>query len=495
MKLLNKIISHHWTIFIILAAALFLRTYRVGDLTGFYFDQGRDAKVIWDLWHSGKTFLIGPTTGIEGIFLGPFYYYLIAPFYLIGNGNPIMVSYALALINVIGIYVIYQVGSKYFDRLTGILAALLITFSLPLTQAHRWLSNPTPLPLFSALALLLIFKIINGHKSIWLWPLLGLVLGLSLQLEAASAVFFLPATLIIVLIFRKSVVWHKSALLFFIGFGLTLIPQAWFNFRHQNILVNSFERFLVSEKSFTPVLTNFYKDRLSFYYGSFSEKLFLDRSIANIFFVVFAILAVLAFKFLHKKSVTVLLIWCLTPLTLLLFYHGNNGYVWDYYFTGIFSVFFLFVAVVLAAVFQNIKCLKPLIGLLVLIFIATNCFHLHNYLFAGLNGETNVVLGTSLPAVDWVFKDAGNRQFNVDVYVPPVISHAYDYLFLWQGDTVFHRQPDTNRQNLLYLVYEVDTPHPERLRAWLDRQNTYATPEASVRFGGVTVERRLRFSP
>src|SRR3990167_8398219 len=74
---------------IILLSAFFLRVYRVNEILGFYYDQGRDALVIWDLWHNGKFFLIGPTTGIAGIFRGPFYYYLIAPLYLIGRGDPV----------------------------------------------------------------------------------------------------------------------------------------------------------------------------------------------------------------------------------------------------------------------------------------------------------------------------------------------------------------------------------------------------------------------
>ena len=73
----------------ILLLALFLRTYRTSDFLGFWFDQGRDAKIVWDIWHSHKLTLIGPTTGIEGIFLGPFYYYLITPAYILGGGNPV----------------------------------------------------------------------------------------------------------------------------------------------------------------------------------------------------------------------------------------------------------------------------------------------------------------------------------------------------------------------------------------------------------------------
>ena len=69
--------------------ALFVRIYRTEALLRFYFDQGRDALVIWRLLHEGKFFLIGPVTGLDGIFLGPFYYYLIAPLYLLGGGSPV----------------------------------------------------------------------------------------------------------------------------------------------------------------------------------------------------------------------------------------------------------------------------------------------------------------------------------------------------------------------------------------------------------------------
>ena len=82
----------------ILILALFVRVYRTEDLLGFYYDQGRDAKVIWRLWHEGRPFLIGPVTGLQGIFLGPFYYYLIAPFYLISGGNPALPAYFLAFL-------------------------------------------------------------------------------------------------------------------------------------------------------------------------------------------------------------------------------------------------------------------------------------------------------------------------------------------------------------------------------------------------------------
>jgi 4-amino-4-deoxy-L-arabinose transferase-like glycosyltransferase len=479
----------------ILLSALFLRVCRADQLTGFYYDQGRDAEVIWNLWHSHKFFLIGPTTGIEGIFLGPFYYYLITPFYLLGNGNPVAAVVGLALINVLGIYIIYKIGREYFLPASGWLAALFIAFSLQLVQDHRWLSNPTPLPFFAALAVYLLLKTVSGSKNIWHWLFLGLALGLGLQLEAASAVFFLPAAALIFIIYRHDIRWEITCFLGLIGgLFLTLVPQLIFNFRHNNILFTAFERFLVTQKSFSPAVSGFFTQRLDFYFTSFSQKLFLDRPLAVFFSLLLLLFIITIYKNLPRKPLTILLIWLFTPMVLLLFYHGNYGYVWSYYFTGVYSVFMLLVAVILSSTYTYSYLLfkKGTVGLFIAAFLVTNIFHLSNYLSAGTDGETAVMLGPSLAAVDWVYDNAGDKPFNVDVYVPPVIPYAYDYLFLWQGVTRYHRQPSAGMEPLLYTLYEVDPPHPERLGAWLDRQAAIARPAESVRFGGVTVDRRLR---
>src|SRR3989304_9348625 len=107
----------------ILFLALFVRVYRVGDLLGFWYDQGRDALIIWKLWHEGKFFLIGPVTGLAGIFLGPLYYYLIAPLYLIGGGNPIYPVVFLAFLSTIAIFLLYFLGRQMHSREAGIFAA------------------------------------------------------------------------------------------------------------------------------------------------------------------------------------------------------------------------------------------------------------------------------------------------------------------------------------------------------------------------------------
>src|SRR5204863_7090662 len=127
---------------LILFLASFVRVYRLHQLLGFYYDQGRDALVIWDLIHKGNFFLIGPTTGIEGIFRGPWYYWLITPFYFLGRGNPVWPAAFLAFTTVVAIFFLYKLG-KIFNKETGILASIIGSFSVLLVFGARWLSNPT----------------------------------------------------------------------------------------------------------------------------------------------------------------------------------------------------------------------------------------------------------------------------------------------------------------------------------------------------------------
>ena len=151
----------------VLVLGFFVRVYRTSDLLGFYYDQGRDALVIWKLWHEGRPFLIGPVTGLAGIFLGPFYYYLIAPFYLIGGGNPVYPAVFLAFLTVCGVFMLFYLGWQFQDRMTGIVAAIIGSFSYYLVLAGRWLSNPAPIMLTSMLFLYSLWMIIQSKKRYW----------------------------------------------------------------------------------------------------------------------------------------------------------------------------------------------------------------------------------------------------------------------------------------------------------------------------------------
>ena len=72
---------------IFLAVAVILGSYLrfQGVFTNsfaFTYDVGRDMLALWDITHFVDLPFIGPTTGLPGLFYGPWWYWLLSPFSL-----------------------------------------------------------------------------------------------------------------------------------------------------------------------------------------------------------------------------------------------------------------------------------------------------------------------------------------------------------------------------------------------------------------------------
>jgi len=121
--------------------------------------------------------------------------------------------------------------------------------------------------------------------------------------------------------------------------------------------------------------------------------------------------------------------------------------------------------------------------------------------FLGINGQRIVVyyktgigitLGGQLWAIDWIYNDAQGQEFNVDIYVPPVIPYAYDYLFKWYGRQKYGYEPVEKQVDLLYTLYERDEQHPDLLSSWIKRQDEIGKVIKEDSYGDITVQQRKR---
>ncbi len=478
---------------IILVLAFFVRVYRVDKVLGFYFDQGRDALVIWDLIHSHKFFLIGPTTGLAGIFRGPYYYYLIAPFYFLGKGNPVWPSAFLAFTTVVATGLIYQLGTKIQDRTTGLIAAVIAAFSFYIVMASRWLSNPTPMLLLSLILVWGMLKVTEGKK--WGWPVIALVSGLSLfNFGSSGELFYFPALTIFAIWQRKNWPDRKNLLLSVVLFTVTFAPLVLFDLKHEHILLNNFlGTFGGGSGSFKIPTKEFIASRNASYLDIFANKIFQARGSREAFILLVTSLGFLVFlrKLIKKTGVKILLLLLGSAVIGLYFYQGNYGVLYDYYMTGYYLIFILLFAIVLGRIWKW-KVGKLFVIYFFYLFFMNNVPVTRAKLSDGCDGPNSICFVNQKQAIDWIYKDVGDSEFNVDVYVPPVIPYAYDYLLKWYGGQIHGREPNQNQVETLYTVYEVDPPHPERLEAWLARQKGIGKVGETVHFGGITVERRTR---
>ena len=90
MKLINNLITkiknnqlEFALLLLILIIASFLRFYNIVDFLHFANDEARDAFIVKNMFLHKSLPLLGPEASIGHFHLGPIFYYLLAPFYLI----------------------------------------------------------------------------------------------------------------------------------------------------------------------------------------------------------------------------------------------------------------------------------------------------------------------------------------------------------------------------------------------------------------------------
>lgn len=479
---------------VLLSSALILRVWRVDQLLGFYYDQGRDALVIQQLLQ-GRFILIGPTTGLEGVFLGPTYYYFLAVGYFIGNGSPVIASYYQTFFVIIGFIISFFYLNRFFSFKAALINLFIATFSFKKIQDDRWLSNPT-LSAFLTPAALLSLTLAFERPKLFL-PLATFLIGLLLQSEAASAFFITISTLFLILIYFKRF-GVKNILFSVITFCITLAPQLLFEIRHNFLLTRNFMVFLMnntygdSAKSFVFPTGEFIHQRLGLYSVVFFEKLKInyDEKFSLLFLLFLFALGFFCYKKWNNNALKVMFFWFFGILIGFLFYRGNYGRVYVYYFIPIIPVFLMIFSVFIDYLTRGkIMMVGLLIGLGLFFWDQHELDY--NYLQDGLDGSQTIALGNQTKAIEYILSDAKGRSYNVDVYVPPVIPYAYDYLIGYYAGLDNHK-PDNKRVKDLYTIHEGDFEKPERETKWLKRQDGIGKVLEMRKFGGVTVEKRER---
>jgi len=483
-------------VFLIFLLGLFLRTFRQDQLLGFYYDHGRDALMAADIISLKNFPAIGPTTGLSGIFLGPFWFYFIAPFYFLGNGNPAIAAMFVGLVDSLSIFLIYLLGKEFFNKKTGLISSFLWAISYYLVRSARWFASPSPVPFFTLLLLYGLGQWLINKKNQWL-PVVFTCLAIVSQLEAASAIFYYPAILFMLLVFKVNLKKLLKQKYFWIGAGIFLLflaPQVLFELKNNFLMSRNLFGFFTGEvnsdsgKSWAIPTISVIRDRVNYYYSTFFTKIDPHMIIAKFLAIGWLLsLLVLFFKSKNKKALSLSLIFLIVPSVALLFFIGNYGNLYDYYLTGFFPIFVILLSLVLSKV-----CWLILVPFIVF-FVWQNGKLDYYYLIAGADGPTHISLGNQIQTIDWICQDHGTEEFNVDTYVPPVIPYSWDYLWQWYG-AKNNCRPSEERTGLLYTVWETNPDRPMFLNAWLERQAGIGKIFKEVKFGGIGTERRERIN-
>jgi len=222
-------IKKHWYLIfsvILIFVAIFLRLYHLSARAPFDWDQNRDYQVISEI-SRGKPILIGPVAkGEGGFFLGPLYYYLATPAFILSNGNPISLPITSVVLDVLALVAILSLLPQVWCRRTSIVLGSIWTYSFFAIEASHVSWNVALLPLYS---ILLIYFATCKSYSRMQNLLFGILLGLSWHVHA-SLIPLIPLFVIILFLFKR-LGWRELPILIF-GYILSLSPLILFDLRH-----------------------------------------------------------------------------------------------------------------------------------------------------------------------------------------------------------------------------------------------------------------------
>lgn len=457
-----------------LILAAILRLYRIQDYMTFLGDEGRDVLVAYNILHGHLT-LLGPTSSVGGFFLGPIYYYFMAPFLLLFNYNPVGPAVMVALFGIATVWLIYKFCSDLFNRKIGIIAAFLYAVSPVVIAYSRSSWNPNPLPFFSLLILYVLYKA-SGKNSGRLFFFVGILLGIAMQLHYLT--LFLGVIVFVYVIVAQAIdkkkEWIKTFLLllkqnFIIlaGFLIGWSPLLAFEIRHNFLDFRNITNFVLHSGN-TGVNPNFFYNiydvffrlfgRLVFYFPAKQQLKLYPSSLLDLWvgcIILIAIISVFlllknlykSFKSDKKDSKKYLLIFLWFFLGVLLFGFYKKP-IYDYYFAFMFPLPFILVGGFIFQIYElkKIKNIGKLLAALILVIII-----LLNLQGVPFRYPANRQLNQMETIAKFVNDKTGGKPFNFALITGGNSDHAYRYFFTIWGQppiTIQNAQNDPNRKTV-----------------------------------------------
>ncbi len=455
----NKSSKAFYSLFIILIALFcYLRLKPIYFQTvGYTYDQGRDFLKTAEVFLYKNPTFIGPTTGIMGIYHGAWWYYLLGIPFFIFKGLPIGFYYFNFFIHLLTLIAATFFVKKYFDAVTALIVATLLTISPYFNFTSLFVGNniiTIPiLALFSGINFLLLESKIKNKKLPVFLLLNGLLLGLVMEFEFAFGLFLIPAYFILTLAFKplRNIFLHlKNSFFFSVGLGASLSLRILFELKHSFPQTRTLLSFFFKPKLYNPKpYLDVVRDRYQLFLGYY-KSIFPNEILALAFIAILIALIIITLKNKTKFYKKSLLFFSLLIVILYLFSTFYKDNFWSNYYEGIHFIFLMIIAIVLSVNLKPAHIVRYLFLTVLLIFSLTT---LISNIKTKLKYEG---LQVQAAAVNYVLaNEKVDDKFCVKVYTPPVIPYTYDYLFLYNklvGKTLYDPAKDWVNNKCWFII-------------------------------------------
>jgi 4-amino-4-deoxy-L-arabinose transferase-like glycosyltransferase len=473
---------------VVIVVAAFLRFYRISEYLTFLGDEGRDVLVAKKMVIDGKLTLLGPTASVGGFFLGPLYYYLMAPFLWLWRLDPTGPAVMVALTGVFTVYLLFRFVRQHLSAKAALVTTAIYALS-PLVIIHSRSSwNPNVTPFF---ALILAMAVLGKFGKIldpWRYFLTGLILGLGFQTHYLFLFLFGVVGIFIIIkdLFLAEKITIRNILELVAGLFLATSPIIAFEVRHNYPSTKALIEFLVSGKDTGFIFSEYsatVRDVLFRIFGrllwnipsgyDFDKVNLAGRLLWSgaVWLTALGSLGLLLRKVAREKSLkadelrffTYLLLWLVVPVTLFGFYRRE---IYDYYFGIVFPVPAILFGVLVDQTPGKTVVFRAAGGILAVILL---------FLFIWgsplLKPPNNQLAQVRRIAAD-AFAKTGSEPFNFALITDGNSDHAYRYFFeIWGKPpvTIENKEVDPERKtvtNQLIVICETINCEPLGNSLW-----------------------------
>jgi len=493
MQKIVNFIRNNWLILSILLIASFLRLYRISQYMEFLGDQGRDVVIIREFLKNGNLFFIGPQTSIGNMYLGPWFYYLIAPSLLIANFSPVGPAVFIALLSVATVYLIFKFSLVLFKNpLSAYLAAFFYAISPVVIKYSNFIWNPNVMPFF---ALLLVFSLYLAFFEKRLNYLVLASFSFIMALNSHYLAFALiPLIALFYLVFiiinrqdKKTLIkLIKPSLFALILFLISLTPQILFDIKHQGQNINALLTFFTQRE--TTVSIKPYKAiPLAFpLFDQINTRLIFGKntqispwgSVAFGLLLSFSFFRILAPTIKQKRVIKLsskftgyllLLSWYAIAIISLGLY---KQHVYDHYFAFVFPAVFILLGISLSTIYKY-NILGKIIAFFIVISLTYFSFIENPLRFPPVNQ-----LQTTQTITQSIIDSSNNQDFNIALLAKQNYDPGYKYFFYQNNSPIYEI-----REKLTDQLYVICEPHPD-----IDCQPINHPEWAIAAFGWAKVE-------
>ncbi|MBI4036349.1 hypothetical protein HY386_00525 [Candidatus Daviesbacteria bacterium] len=409
---------------LILLIALFFRTFQIVERFEFAHDGDLYSWIVKDMVVDGHFRLIGQLTTAPGVFIGPFFYYLLIPFFLLTKMDPIGGLIPITFLGLLTVFSYYFCFSRLFSKQVGLIAAFLHAVLLSPVIFDRAVVPSTPTHLWMIWYFYTVISLVRGNFKVL--PILGVLIGLIWHIHVA---LFPPLLAVpVALILAKKLPPKDEILKFIILLLVTSLPLLGFEIKHYfSQTVSLIHNLSINQGGGQGVEK---LNLILIYLGRNISRLFLYPQMlpeitwrAWFFIILLPLIFFVQRKILATKEVLVLLLWMGGVIG---FYSLSSTVISEYYFTNLEVIFMMIVSLSLVKLINLGKWWKvaifALLGILLLknlYFFITQPIYKKGYL------ERKAV-------AEFITRDSQKRGFPcvaVSYITPPGENVGFRYMF------------------------------------------------------------------